>query len=139
MSEKIKIASLRKMTEENLTALAREKFSIDAEGMDKDDIIDSIMAAQADAPEAAEERLFNLVIHSSDSSGGHDDVHLGINGYAYSIKRDMDVIVPERVIEALKLCVTTKYEPGGINKNTLEMEYKTYDARRFNFSASPVK
>lgn len=147
MTEELKQSNLKKMSEINLVALGFDRFGLNLEGMPKDQMIDEILAAQADGTEVAAKpvkekapakTMHRLTIHSSDSPGGHDDVPIGINGYVYLIKRDMEVTVPSEVISALHDAVTSKYEQQGIDKSTGEMSYRTYNARRFNFSESTI-
>lgn len=147
MTEELKQGNLRKMIEPNLIALGLERFGLNLEGMPKDQMIDEILSAQADGAEAPAKPLkeaahgkamHRLTIHSSDSPGGHDDVPIGINGYVYLVKRDVEVTVPVEVISALRDAVTTKYEQQGVDKTTGEMSYRTYNARRFNFSENAI-
>ena len=51
-----------------------------------------------------------IEIHESEADGGKDDVFVQINGYAYKIKRGVEVVVPVEVLHVLENASMTIYE-----------------------------
>lgn len=66
--------------------------------------------------ELQRQKKVRILIPSTETQ--RDDVSVAVNGYAYNIKRDAEVEVPESVVEVLKNARTTTYiqrkrEDGG--------------------------
>ena len=51
-----------------------------------------------------------IEINEGEGDGGEDDVFVQINGYAYKIKRGVEVIVPVEVLHVLENANMTVYE-----------------------------
>ncbi len=51
-----------------------------------------------------------IEIHESENDTGKDDVFVQINGYAYKIKRGVEVVVPVEVLNVLENATMTIYE-----------------------------
>jgi hypothetical protein len=62
-----------------------------------------------------------LTIHAGDGEGGTADVFIGVNGYAYNIKRGKPVQVPPEVIEALSNAKVTRYAAKDGNTEAIEV------------------
>ena len=78
------------------------------------------------------DKQFKLVIHKQDGPGGKDDVNVSVNGYAWNIKRDQEVIVPQRVISVLKDAVMTEIEADG------KGEWIENHVRRFSMTIEEI-
>jgi hypothetical protein len=68
-----------------------------------------------------------IIIDEQDSSEGHDDVVVGVNGKAYKIKRGVEVELPLEVVEVLKNAIQGKLVKG------VDNEYEVRDMYRFAF------
>lgn len=129
---------LNKKPETELAAIAEELgLSINLEAQSKNQIIDDILKAQEeDADFAEEEQLseaepivkteerrgrprkdvqkkFRLTISNQDGVDQTDFVKVQVNGYMYTIPREVEVEVPEEVIEVLNNAVVTRYVQEG--------------------------
>ena len=71
-----------------------------------------------------------LTIHATEGEEGSADVFIGVNGYAYNIKRGKPVQVPDEVIEALTNATITRYRSK--QDGSVEM----FEAPRYAFSVS---
>ena len=141
-----KKAALNKMDKDELLAIASSmlKSEIPSGDVTREELVDLILDMQesqnvapeqpettAKAPQSA--KKYKLVIHEQDGVGGLDDVPVSINGYAYNIKRNHEVVVPETVISVLKDAVMTLFER---DEKTGEIRERTI--KRFAFSCEPV-
>lgn len=99
------------------------------EGPSADDVAayKASLAAAADQ-KGLNDKKYRLTIHEQEGPNGRDAVKVSVNGYASVIKRNEEVIVPERVINVLKNAVKTEYEPNDDGKGVVERR-----VRRFNF------
>lgn len=88
------------------------------------------MAEKNTAPAATEEQKFRLTVHKS----GEDKapmIQVGVNGKIWHIKKGVEVIVPESVVEVLRNAIKDVYtQEGG---TLVQSELHSYP-----FSASPV-
>lgn len=64
--------------------------------------------AEPEAPKPA--RRFELMIDEQDNNDSNGDVFVGLNGYAYLIKRGKKVIVPEGVLNVLRESIIDKIQ-----------------------------
>ncbi|MCH8505362.1 MAG: hypothetical protein LAT50_13685 [Ectothiorhodospiraceae bacterium] len=122
-------AQLKKMGTEKLAEYAGESLGIVFEDdVSREQMVAEILAAQDNADDEAaqdqqdeaeelskvevmpNEKRIRLTIHEAEGPGGDKPLPVSVNGVAISIPRNMEVDVPERYIEALKLCVSTVYE-----------------------------
>ena len=71
-----------------------------------------------------------LRIHATDGDGGQSDVFVGVNGYAYNIKRGQPVDVPQEVIDALSNASVTRYRSN--QDGSTEM----FETPRYAFTVS---
>jgi hypothetical protein len=62
------------------------------------------------AKELASQSKTKIRIPSTDGSSGVQPVFVSVNGHAYVIQRDVDVDVPESVVEVLRNASTTSYK-----------------------------
>lgn len=53
--------------------------------------------------------LVNIMVHSSSSPGGKEDLPIGLNGRVYQIRRDVPVAVPEELLGVLDTAIETTY------------------------------
>ena len=80
-----------------------------------DDVVET--KPKAKKAEAKPEGRRTLTIHTGDGEGGTADVFVGVNGYAYNIKRGKPVQVPQEVIDALGNAKITRYAAkDGVNE-----------------------
>jgi hypothetical protein len=82
--------------------------------------------AAADAPEA--EKKYTIVIPSGDTAANQGDVFVQFNGRAFQIQRDVEVEVPECVINVLRKAQTTI----GRQKGDGSVEYRKVPTYPFN-------
>ena len=68
---------------------------------------------ETDVADPPAPKMFKLTINSEESVEGRSDVFVGLNGYGYNIKRNMEVVVPEGVVEILKNTVINTTAQGG--------------------------
>lgn len=101
---------------------------------------DEVLAKQRDAARrakdyrGAKDKKFRLKIFRSEGPGGSDDVKLQINGHNWRIKRDQEVVVPQRVVTFLEEgCIESRH----VEDESGEMVLR--DMPRFNFTAKPVE
>lgn len=141
-------STLNRMTKDELVKLGGIVGLMieDADAVTKEDLIQQILDAQ-DAQEDAENeqeqaasnlyeapKNYKLKIFEQDGVGGTDDVVVGVNGFTWRIKRNVEVKVPQCVIDALENCVETRFERNESSKDIIERQ-----VRRFSYSASPAQ
>ena len=68
------------------------------------------LPATVAAKELASQSKTKIRIPTTDNSDGQQPVFVSVNGHAYVIQRDMDVDVPESVVEVLRNASTTSYK-----------------------------
>lgn len=109
----------------------------EAEAMSDDELV-AFLTEQGAMPEAdsgyqhpSKEKRVKLTIHEQEGSAGKQDVPVSVNGYAYQIKRGIEVEVPESVIHVLENAVMTVFEPGEKAGTFVER-----NVRRFSFQVS---
>ena len=144
----IERAQLTKMNKDELAALAQERFGEDLSGMKKSEMVENIVILQeqaaVQAPETpqpsdaveitdqtgpvapAAKRKARIVIPAADGELGGEDVFVSVNGYAYQIKRDAEVTVPEEVVETLRNATYTAYRE-------VDGEMQGRDVQRYPF------
>lgn len=156
MSETLSMESLDSMTIKDLREVAKANEIKIPAGSTKDDIVDLLLdhdgeLVMPDAPDAIEgelvaekadefgrdRRKYKLTLNSDDKAGGDAPLPVGVNGYVWTIPRDMEVEVPESVIDVLKDAKMTIMEKAGEDDEGRPI-YKERDVRRFSFSAVPV-
>lgn len=86
------------------------------------------MAKAENLPLEDGQKRIKIIIASDSGTGGKNDVYVGADGRAFLIKRDMEVEVPEAVLNALNLAVMTEFETDAYGKLTGE----TREVPRFN-------
>lgn len=69
-----------------------------------------------------------IEINEGEGDGGKDDVFVQINGYAYKIKRGVEVIVPVEVLHVLENANMTVYE------NAQGGGHESRKVKRFSYS-----
>lgn len=99
---------------------------------------EAVAKAKAEAEAAAadvhgkQDPKFRIVIHEGEGVEGRLPVKLSVNGYAWEIKRGKEVVVPKRVVDALKNAVKTEITM------TESGEYIERNVPRFAFSVEPA-
>ncbi len=84
----------------------------------------------------ASQKKYKLIINSTERE--RTSVKIGINGYVYNIPRDVEVIVPEAVVQSLKEASYEVYKQvEGEDKTS--METKKEIVHRFPFQATPIE
>lgn len=110
----------------------------EAEAMSDDDLA-AFLTEQGAMPEAesdgyehpSKEKRVKLTIHEQEGTVGKQDVSVSVNGYAYQVKRGVEVEVPESVVNVLEDAVMTVFEPGEKAGTFVER-----NVRRFSFQVS---
>lgn len=109
----------------------------EAEGMTDDELIGFLTEQgalieddNADQHPSKEKRV-KLMIFEQEGPEGKQDVPVSVNGYAYQIKRGIEVEVPESVIHVLENAVMTLSEPGEKPGTFVER-----NVRRFSFQVT---
>lgn len=134
---------LSKLTESALAKLAKEEFGLDTGNDSKASMVKAVLAAQAEAeqdvavpaadpgpPEPpAPPKRFKIIVHNQEGVENTAFVKVGVNGTMYQIKREVEVEVPEPVVNVLKEAVIDKYEPGPDGSGTALVK-----VRRFPFT-----
>jgi len=165
MNDTISVDDLETLKKTELQSVASQMNLSLPGNATKDDILDAIIAADegngipAPAPvkdvvsdeEAAKEGqlverdahgrdrpMYRLTLNSDDKPGGDSPLPVGVNGYVWTIPRDMEVEVPESVVDVLKDAVFTVMEKVGEDDEGRPV-YKERDVKRFSFSAVPVE
>jgi len=141
-------STLNRMTKDELVKLGGIVGLMieDADAVTKEDLIQQILDAQDAQAESENEqeqaasnlyeapKNYKLKIFEQDGVGGTDDVVVGVNGFTWRIKRNVEVKVPQCVIDALENCVETRFERNESSKDIIERQ-----VRRFSYSASPAQ
>ena len=85
---------------------------------------DGTVKAKPASPKAV--KMVKCVINSSEGTEGANDVFVSLNGVAYQIRRDVEVALPEPVLQVLKEAVIHGYvtdQNGAPVKNKLIPRY----------------
>lgn len=90
--------------------------------------IKEIVAPEPKAKKVAAPKMYKVVISSDETAEGKSDVFIAVNFHAYQIKRDVEVEVPEGVVEVLRNTVA----------NTIDGNKNPAKVHRFNFTSEPV-
>lgn len=92
----------------------------------KEAVKEEIVSVAHGIPGVSGEREI-LTIYSSNEPGGQDPVECGLNGYAFQIKRDVPVNVPEELVQVFRNAIVTHY-----------IDNKPVDRPRYAFSSRPA-
>ena len=90
------------------------------------EVVESAAIAKGIPGASGKRELFT--IYSSNEPGGQDPVECGLNGYAFQIKRDVPVNVPEELVQVFRNAITTSYDANGTPTNR----------PRYAFSSQPA-
>jgi hypothetical protein len=84
---------------------------------DKSDVVDEIVVSTVEVlPEVVQaEKKFRIIISNQEGVDQSDFVKVQPNGVMYAIPRDVEVVVPESVINVLKDAVVLRYTQEGEN------------------------
>lgn len=134
-------------TTDDVAALRAEIAALKAEAAKRDELDAAraaVLAGRESPAEAAkaeamirqpdQSRLYKLTIFPT-SENDRGDVFIGVNGYAYTIQRGKEVVVPQAVVDVLNNAVITtmRYFPDEPGKKPEPMQIHNYP-----FSAVPV-
>jgi hypothetical protein len=148
MSETEQKEVLMGMSRKELLDMAANDFGEDLPAnMKKEDLISEIMklmgydseseSGELQAEETEVKKMYKLILNSDDKAGGNANHPVGVNGHVWSIPRDVEVEVPEEVVNVLKEAMTTITEQKGTDDDGKPI-YTDRDVRRFSFSVTPV-
>ena len=168
MSNTISVEELETLKKAELQSVASQMGLSLPGNATKDDFIDAIVAAddgsgipapvdsgagnhdagQGDGAMAGEvverdahgrdRKMYRLTLNSDDKPGGDSPLPVGVNGYVWTIPRDVEVEVPESVIDVLNDAVFTVMEKVGEDDEGRPV-YKDRNVKRFSFSAVPAE
>lgn len=113
--------NVRGWNKEDIVSRAGELFGLElSAGSGKDELVEAFLGAQSGArvesPQRSENGRVRVIFHNQEGPGGSDDIFASVNGRAYLIKREHEIMLPREVMRVIENARQSVFERGEDNR-----------------------